>query len=145
MRGVEAAGINDKGEIVGGYHTSNGLLGFLYSGGKYTTIDVSGSSSTAAAGINNKGEIVGNYTNSLGVEFGFLYIVAAPSFMVGNLDLIGFPRLTCSAASTSIFLLVPRSASFGYQAFLATTPLLKSTFRPGRFPGPCPSFVCHSR
>ena len=57
-------GINDLGQIVGTYETSSGQpLGFLYSGGTYTTID-------PATNINDAGQIVGIYENSTA---GFLY------------------------------------------------------------------------
>lgn len=38
LEGVSATGINDAGQIVGGYSAG----GFLYSGGTYTTINVPG-------------------------------------------------------------------------------------------------------
>jgi hypothetical protein len=36
-------------------------VGFIYSGGSYTTFAVPGASNTWAFGINNEGEIVGSY------------------------------------------------------------------------------------
>jgi len=35
----EAIAINNRGQVVGDYNNSSGGHGFLYSGGKYTTID----------------------------------------------------------------------------------------------------------
>lgn len=71
-----ATGINNAGQIVGTYFSHelgpNGFeVGFLYSNGVLTTINVPGSSlppdstqaSTAANGINNLGQIVGGYSN----------------------------------------------------------------------------------
>src|SRR5205085_7477310 len=57
-----AHGINDSGQIVGGYdHAGPGGIrhGFLLSGGSYTLFDVPGSTLTNANGINNLGQIAG--------------------------------------------------------------------------------------
>ena len=53
---------------------SQGLpeLGFLYSDGTYSTLDVPGSIATEAIGINDLGQIVGYYTDAAGNEHGFL-------------------------------------------------------------------------
>lgn len=58
-----AAGINNLGQIVGGYVLPDGSRhGFLYSGGVFTTIDdPNGLTSSEALGINNSGQIVGAY------------------------------------------------------------------------------------
>src|SRR5690348_436684 len=45
--GTRASGINDQNQIVGSYQDASGFHGFL-SGGGFTTIDVSGASSTSA-------------------------------------------------------------------------------------------------
>jgi probable HAF family extracellular repeat protein len=37
--GTQALGINDFGQIVGGYTGASGIHGFLYSGGTYVTLD----------------------------------------------------------------------------------------------------------
>ena len=63
-----ANGINGAGEIVGLYADSSGYHGFLYSGGKYTTLNVPLAPYTYAYGINNKGQIVGLFGG-----YGFLY------------------------------------------------------------------------
>jgi probable HAF family extracellular repeat protein len=63
-----ANGINDAGEIVGLYADSSGYHGFLYSGGKYTTLNVPLAPYTYAYGINDKGQIVGLFGG-----YGFLY------------------------------------------------------------------------
>ena len=65
-----AYGINNTGQIVGAYNVGQfggPPLGFLLSGGNYTTILVPGSTSTWAYGINDHSQIVG--TSSIG---GFL-------------------------------------------------------------------------
>jgi probable HAF family extracellular repeat protein len=57
------AAINNRGEIVGGYVSSSGLLrGFLRDKrGRFSPIDVPGTEDTEAHDINDHGEIVGNY------------------------------------------------------------------------------------
>jgi probable HAF family extracellular repeat protein len=55
-------GINDLGQVVGNFVDSTGLHGFLYSHGKYTTINVPGSTITELTGINNLGQILGAST-----------------------------------------------------------------------------------
>jgi hypothetical protein len=65
-----AIGINDIGDIVGVYCTTDscianfdGTQGFLLSDGVFTTISVPGSTDTEADDINNKGMIVGLFTD----------------------------------------------------------------------------------
>jgi hypothetical protein len=64
-------GINDAGEIVGGYtdraHFSHG---FVMRDGEFTTIDYPGPMPTTATGINNSGLIVGSFVDlGAGSEF----------------------------------------------------------------------------
>ena len=69
-----ANGINDFGQIVGGYFDGTTDHGFLDQYGHFTAIDVPGASlTTGASGINNFGEIVGNFflSNTNGVH-GFI-------------------------------------------------------------------------
>jgi probable HAF family extracellular repeat protein len=56
-------GINDSGQIVGGYALSDGTRhGFLYSGGIFSTIDdPNATSGTELVGINGSGQIAGSY------------------------------------------------------------------------------------
>lgn len=58
-----ALGINNSGQIVGGYQLPDGSRhGFLYSGGIFTTLDdPNATSGSEATGINNLGRIVGGY------------------------------------------------------------------------------------
>ncbi len=58
-----AAGINNPGQIVGGYTLADGTRhGFLYSGGIFSTIDDPlATTGSEALGINDSGEIVGAY------------------------------------------------------------------------------------
>jgi uncharacterized membrane protein len=71
-------GINDSGDILGGYTTDNVVWhGFVLSGGNYTVFDIPfpGTSNTAPYGINNKRQIVGGYGgegNGTFYQFGFL-------------------------------------------------------------------------
>jgi probable HAF family extracellular repeat protein len=77
--GTFANGINDAGQIVGGYSGSNNdNHGFLYNpnGGTYTTIDDPlARNGTQAQGINDMGQIVGLYFNSNSIDpaASFLY------------------------------------------------------------------------
>jgi probable HAF family extracellular repeat protein len=72
-RNTLAFGINDAGQVVGEY-VSNGIHGFLYSGGTYTTLDDPSSSNvTEAFGINDTGQIVGTYQDAGFRNHGFLY------------------------------------------------------------------------
>jgi uncharacterized membrane protein len=58
--GGAAIGINNRGEVVGYDHTSsNRVVGWLWSNGAYSSLPVSGTSSTAL-GINSSGIIIGN-------------------------------------------------------------------------------------
>jgi len=69
-----ANGINDAGQIVGGFGSrTGGSHSFLYSGGSFAQIDVPGAVGTGANGINNAGQIVGIFGNSTGGDHGFLY------------------------------------------------------------------------
>ena len=66
--GTSAYGINDAGQIVGTFvtvtSTTRGSMAFLYSNGRFITIDVPGASSTDALGINNAGLIVGSFIDA---------------------------------------------------------------------------------
>ena len=71
---TNAFGINNQGQIVGGYDGH----GFLLSRGTFTTIDVPNSQGTGANRINDRGQIVGNYGDVSGRPLGFL-LSGAPS------------------------------------------------------------------
>jgi probable HAF family extracellular repeat protein len=69
-----AYGINNTGQIVGGFGASenpDGRHGFLISGGSISTIDVPGSTDTIARGVNSRGQIVGDYVGNDGLQHGF--------------------------------------------------------------------------
>ncbi len=76
MGGTEAADINNKSQIVGGYVDRQGLgHGFLLQKGVYTNIDDPNAGShggTYATGINDKAQIVGSYQDANSVYHGFL-------------------------------------------------------------------------
>jgi probable HAF family extracellular repeat protein len=58
---------------VGYYLGPTGYVGFLLSGGKYTTISVSDSVDTDVTGVNQLGQIVGFYVDTAGNDHGYLY------------------------------------------------------------------------
>jgi probable HAF family extracellular repeat protein len=52
-------GINDRGQISGGYYDAEGKQhGFLFERGSYKTLDAPGRTDNIAWGINDRGEIV---------------------------------------------------------------------------------------
>src|SRR5215470_6119894 len=62
-----AHGINDVGQIVGGYWDGSRIHGFVReSDGTFTSVDVPGSTDTYADGINNVGEVVGYFYEQAG-------------------------------------------------------------------------------
>jgi hypothetical protein len=68
---TNATGVNDSDEVAGTYTLGSGSSatqhGFIWSGGKFTTIDdPAGAGSTNINGINNEGDLVGFYTNAKG-------------------------------------------------------------------------------
>jgi len=71
-------GLNAQGDIVGKYCDASPCLigpgghGFLFSGGRLTTIDIPGSLGMNANGINSRHEVVGAYFDAAGVLHGYL-------------------------------------------------------------------------
>ena len=86
--GTVVWGINNLGEIVGGYSNGTTVSGFLLSNGSYSDIYFPGSTYTAALGINKAGQIVGWYGDSSGNVNGFLYDHGSYT----TLDYPGFPE-----------------------------------------------------
>jgi probable HAF family extracellular repeat protein len=87
-----AYGINDKGQVVGGFVDSSGVThGFLKDGESYTTIDVPGASNTGASWIDNKGEIVGEWFDASGYGHGY---VRSPG---GQFTIVDVPGTSNSA------------------------------------------------
>ncbi|MDA8249871.1 MAG: Hint domain-containing protein [Rhodospirillales bacterium] len=68
-----ANGINDKGEVVGGYVDGAGHeYGFATTASGFVTISVPGAVSTVANGVNDLGQVVGTFVDGSGAEHGFL-------------------------------------------------------------------------
>jgi hypothetical protein len=67
--------------VVGVYESGGKYYGFLWSGGTYTTLDVTGSTGTFTQGINNKDQVVGGYAKG-GVDYS---VEAAPTPEPGTL------------------------------------------------------------
>jgi uncharacterized membrane protein len=100
--------LNNLGQVVGSYADSAGNEdGFLYSGGKYVTLNAPGATSTFLEGINDFGQVVGTATRSNGTGFNFIdthgkftVISDAISPLLGNaindkdevLGSLGFPN-----------------------------------------------------
>jgi hypothetical protein len=63
---TQGTGLNNWGQVVGTYQDSSGNFdGFLYTGGKYVTVDAPGAIDTFVYGVNDLGQIVGisQYSN----------------------------------------------------------------------------------
>ena len=100
--------LNNLGEVAGTYVDSAGNYdGFLYSGGKYVTLNAPGATSTFLEGINDFGQVVGTAFRSNGTGFNFIdtrgkftVISDAISPLLGNaindkdevLGTLGFPN-----------------------------------------------------
>lgn len=69
---TRANGINNRGDIVGGFIDTGGLHGYLLTGADFTTIDAPGATQTEAFGINDRNEIVGCFHDVAGMQHGFL-------------------------------------------------------------------------
>lgn len=70
----QATGIDNAGDVVGFFMpTTTTSDGFLFSGGKLTTLQFPGSTFTQALGTNNKGQVVGFYNDTAGATHGFVY------------------------------------------------------------------------
>src|SRR5438552_996173 len=67
-----ARGINNAGQIAGGYVEVAHNYGFLFSGSGFTKLDVPGSTSTAANGVNDAGQVVGYGIDNHTTTHGFL-------------------------------------------------------------------------
>ena len=117
-----AAGINDAGQIVGGYTDSSGVKhGFLYSGGTYTTLDDPlGTKGTAAVGINDVGQVVGEYFDSSGMQHGFLYSGGVYTTIDDALGTEGTEALGINVAGQIVGYYVDSSGM--QHGFLATPP-----------------------
>lgn len=72
--GYVGLGINNLGQIAGSYSDSAGNShGFLYTGGKYVTVDAPGATDTYVSGINDFGQLLGESVySSTGKSYVFL-------------------------------------------------------------------------
>jgi len=69
-----AAGVNDRGEIVGGLTTFDGTsLAFIWRSGSFSYFDFANSTNSFASDINNRSQIVGSYVDANNTTTGFLY------------------------------------------------------------------------
>ena len=97
-----AGGINNPGQIVGGYQLADGSMhGFRDVDGTFTTIDCDmATSGTEAARINNQGQIVGAY-DDLNPPFSDQQFEGAHGFMydAGVCTTIDFPEATRNIAA----------------------------------------------
>jgi PEP-CTERM motif len=100
--------LNNLGQVVGSYADSAGNEdGFIYSGGKYVTLNAPGTTSTFLESINDFGQVVGTAFRSNGTGFNFIdthgkftVISDAISPLLGNaindkdevLGTLGFPN-----------------------------------------------------
>jgi len=67
-------GINDSGQLVGGYYGSDGYNhAFLFSGGSLTDLGTLGGPGSGAAGINNSSQIVGSADTDSEYWHAFIY------------------------------------------------------------------------
>jgi hypothetical protein len=73
---TNASGVNDSDEVVGTYTTGSGnsavMHGFVWQGGKFSTVDIGGgATATTVNGVNDEGDLVGFYTDAKGNTDGF--------------------------------------------------------------------------
>jgi uncharacterized membrane protein len=108
-------GINNSGEIVGGWWDSNkDEHSFTLIGGTYTSFDYPGASESGAFGINSAGDIVGGYNDASGVAHGFLLsggtytsfdfpgaVLTAPYAINDSGDIVGLYCTTTPCISTN--------------------------------------------
>jgi probable HAF family extracellular repeat protein len=88
---TQAFGINNAGQIVGGYQDSTGTHGFVYSGGVYTTLNDPLGTQTQAWGINDRGQIVGFLETTAGVP-GPIAGAGLPGRVFAGLGMLGWRR-----------------------------------------------------
>jgi hypothetical protein len=96
---VYAFGINNAGDISGWYAEpghGNHILGYVYSGGNYTTLDVPGSIFTEAMGINNRDQVVGLYGS--GINAGGFITTEGFLYSGGTYTMVSFPGNTDTQA-----------------------------------------------
>jgi probable HAF family extracellular repeat protein len=70
-------GINNLGSATGFYYDAAGEHGFIFAGGKFSTLDYPGSLATVARRINDAGTVVGTFVDASGGTHGFSYTKGA--------------------------------------------------------------------
>ena len=111
------SGINDSGQIVGGFDDGRVGHGFLLdTSGSITTIDVPGATSTGASGINDSGQIVGLFDYATGNTHGFFLDVG------GRFTTIDVPGAseTFAVGINNSGQIVGYFGAIGYHGFLYT-------------------------
>lgn len=102
-------GINDKGAVVGNYHTRRGDVtssrSFIRARGAYRTLDLHRlcAERSEAWGISDRGDVVGFYTDAAGAVHGYV------STRRGSLSRIDVPR----ADATRVYSIARRGALYG--------------------------------
>jgi hypothetical protein len=99
--GAVATGINNAGRVVGYDVSSNGARPWLWSGGAYFSVPVSGISATALA-INSSGAIIGNrVTNCCSGQTGYIFSHGATQYLtVGALNAINNAGVAVGVSSS---------------------------------------------
>lgn len=135
--GTGAAGINNVGEVVGGWFGSDGTEhGFTLIGGSYASFDYPGSTQSWGSGVNSAGQIVGTYIDASGAYHGYLlsggtYTSIDPSGSVQTFangindsgDIVGWYCTTSACVSTGE----------GEQGFLLSGGVFTTITIPGEF------------
>jgi uncharacterized membrane protein len=71
---TDAAWVNARGNIVGGYNTASTSPAYVLSAGVFMTIEYPGATVTAGWGISNAGDVVGTeFTNNFFAAHGYLF------------------------------------------------------------------------
>ncbi len=110
---TEIGGINSAGQIVGAFDFGYWIFGyyfmhgFLYSAGRFTTIDVPGAFATQASSINDSGQIVGTYVDPPYLDPDMLVSMpgASHGFLLsgGTFTTLDIPGATAGTTSPSGF------------------------------------------
>jgi probable HAF family extracellular repeat protein len=110
-----AQGINDDGQIVGGYTDSaNKGHAFLYNYGgdkSFETYDGPGATGTQAYGINGSGQVVGIFVDSTGADHGFIWNAGTD----GSDVILPFPYVDSINDNGQIIVTHPNYSFFIYE------------------------------
>ncbi len=123
-------GINSAGAAAGWCtNTKTGVNeAFVYAGGKFTTVEFPGSSSTDAIGINDKGDVVGLYVDSSGVQHGFV----KKGSKYSSIDVTGGTDTEAwginNSGQMTVFAI---SSAGGYESFIYNGKTFKKVSDPG--------------